>query len=139
MRELDRAFTELRRRWDRAMRSPSATESEEESGYGEYPVDISEEDDHITVEAELPGFRRDQIDVSVRNGILVIDAERKEEKKKSGATRHLGERRFTRVHRALPLPAVVDESKAEGRVEDGVLTLRLPKTERSKSRRIEIR
>jgi HSP20 family protein len=102
-----------------------------------YPVDIHEDDDNVYVEAEMPGFSRDDIDARVEGDMLQIDAERKEEQRETKEVHR--ERRYARVARRLPLPSAVDESKVEAKYEDGVLRLTLPKTEGSRSRRIEVK
>jgi HSP20 family protein len=113
-----------------------------EAGLGNYPVDVEEDDDQILIEAEMPGFTRDEIDVSVENGVLTIKAERKskadEGDGKKSRKHHLSERRYTRVRRSFTLPRSVDGSEIDASLDDGVLTLALKKTEQSKPRRIEI-
>lgn len=109
-----------------------------DAGLGSYPVDVDEDDDKITIEAEMPGFQRDEIDVNVENGVLTIKAERSAKNENDGKKRHLSERRFTRVRRAFTLPRTVDGSDVDARLNDGILTLTLKKTEESKPRKIEI-
>jgi HSP20 family protein len=101
-----------------------------------YPVDMFEEDSKIVVNAELPGFKKDEIDISVENGMLRISAERKEEKPKGRKRVH--ERRYERVERMLSLPTGVAQEKAVAKLDDGVLRLELPKSEASESHRIQV-
>lgn len=113
-----------------------------ESGVGNYPVDVDEDDEQITIEAEMPGFKRDEIEISVENGVLSIQAERgtkPEDQSGKSKKKHLSERRYTRVKRSFTLPRSVDGSDVDASLDDGVLTLTLKKTEESKPRRIEIR
>ena len=110
-----------------------------DSGLGNYPVDVDEDDEKITIEAEMPGFKRDEIDVNVENGVLTIKAERSSKDASDGKKRHMAERRFTRVQRAFTLPRTVDGSEVDAGLKDGVLTLTLKKSEESKPRKIEIR
>ena len=115
---------------------------------GVYPVDIREDDDNFTVEAEMPGFTKDQISVSIEKGVLSISAERntvpdataKAAGEPSGdkSTSHLTERRYNRVHRSFTLPTSVDESKSQARLDQGVLHLTLPKIAEVKPRKITI-
>ncbi len=112
-------------------------ESAAEEMTGIYPVDIREEDGNLIVDAEMPGFKRDEIDVSTDNGVLRITAERKPEEQKG--TRHLSERRYTRVERAFSLPTAVDESNVDAKLEEGVLHLKMPQAEESKRKRIEVK
>lgn len=102
-----------------------------------YPVDIREEDGKVVVDAEMPGFNRDEIDVSIENDVLRIRAERKPEEPKG--TSHLRERRYTRVERAFTLPTSVDETTVDAKLEGGVLHLELPESEESKPKRIEVK
>ena len=114
---------------DIARRQPSAG--------GQDPVDVREEEGTLIVDAEVPGFKRDEIEVSIENGMLHIVAERKPEEHKG--TRHLTERRYTRVERAFTLPAEVDESKVQAKLDNGVLHLEMPEVEEKKARRIEVK
>ncbi len=103
---------------------------------GAYPVDIREGDDAVLVDAELPGFKAEEINVSMEQGILSISAERRQEESKEKP--HLSERRFTRVERSFALPTAVDEEQIEAKLTEGVLRLRLPKRPGSSPRRIEV-
>ena len=128
----------VRREFDRLFRSPwwgPAVGTEAETT-GAYPVDVREEDNAVVVEAEMPGFTKDDIDVTLDGDVLRITAEREPEE--AQGTRLLSERRYTRVERAFTLPAPVDDSSVEAKLKDGVLHLRLPKTSESTSKRIEI-
>lgn len=103
---------------------------------GAYPVDIREEEGELIVDAEMPGFKRDEIDVSIDHGVLTITADRTPAETKG--TKHLTERSCTHVERSFSLPAAVDESKVQAKLDDGVLHLELPQTEESKPTRIEV-
>ncbi len=110
----------------------------EEAPTASYPVNIQEDENHIYVEAELPGFKRDEVNVTLENGVLSIIAERKAEPVQ-GKQQHLNERRYTRVARSFTLPNIVDESDVDAKLEEGVLTLALNKREEVKPRRIEVK
>jgi len=103
---------------------------------GAYPVDIREEDGTLYVDAEMPGFSKDEIDVSLENGILSLTAERKEEEKKG--KKHLHERRYQRVERRFNLPVDVDESNVKANFKDGVLHLEMPKSKEAQPKRITV-
>jgi HSP20 family protein len=103
---------------------------------GSFAVDVSENNDTLTVEAELPGFSKDQISVSVEQGVLTIEAKR-EEKADEGQP-HLRERTY-HVSRRFSLPTAYDTSSVDAKLENGVLTLTLPKREEVKPRRIEVK
>jgi len=101
-----------------------------------YPVDIHEEDGIIHVEAEMPGFNKDDIEIEIDDGMLRIVAERKPPEDR-GIT-YLDERRYTRIERSLSLPRGFDESKAKARLADGVLHVESPRLESTRGRRIEV-
>jgi HSP20 family protein len=103
---------------------------------GWYPVDITEDDDLLVIEAELPGFTRDEVEVSLDEGTLTLLAERRPSE--STGTRKLSERRFTRVERTFTLPVNVDEGRAEAELRDGILYIRLPKLEGPRRGRIKV-
>jgi HSP20 family protein len=102
-----------------------------------YGVDVREDADHIYVEAELPGFRKDDVDITLENQTLTITAERKEETQKKGDLL-LNERRYSRFLRSFTLPPTVDEQTVNAKLQDGVLTITLNKREESKPRKISV-
>jgi HSP20 family protein len=110
-----------------------------EANIGNYPVDVDEDEESITIEAEMPGFKRDEVEVSVENGVLTIKGEREGKEGDGKRKRHMSERRYTRVQRSFSLPRSVDGSDVNATMSDGILTIRLNKTEASKPRKIEIR
>lgn len=128
--------SEIERLFDRF---PTATGGAGAS-FASAPVDLWEDDEHVHVEADLPGFRKNDIHVSIQEGVLTIEAERKEEKKEreKKGTPHLTERRSVRVQRRLLLPSTVDEEQVEARYVDGVLKLKMNKSPEPTRRRIEI-
>lgn len=103
-----------------------------------YPVDIHEDADGLTVAAELPGFTKEQVDISIDHGLLTLSAQRDSQTPEEGTT-HLKERRFTRVRRQFTLPTSVDPTNVDAKLADGVLTLRLLKKEEVKPRKIEVK
>ncbi len=101
-----------------------------------YPVDIHETDDALIVDAELPGFKKDEVHVTLEQGVLSISAERQAEE--SEGESHLSERCYKRVARSFKLPIEVDEAKVQAALTDGVLTLTLAKREEVKPRKIQV-
>ncbi|MCX5658969.1 MAG: Hsp20/alpha crystallin family protein [Planctomycetota bacterium] len=124
-------------------------ETPEQTLTGVYPVDVREDANHILVDAELPGFKPAEVQVTIEDGVLSIVAERKSQEPaaptgpegqgRPAPVSHLRERRFTRVARTFKLPNLVDDSKVEAKLEDGVLRLKLQKREEVKPRRIEVK
>src|SRR5215212_6125451 len=102
-----------------------------------YGVDVREDADHIYVEAELPGFKKDDVDITLENQTLTISAERKETQEKKGDYL-LNERRYQRFLRSFTLPPTVDEKKVDAKLIDGVLNITLNKREETKPRKIQV-
>ena len=104
-----------------------------------YGVDIREDGDHFYVEAELPGFKKEEIDITLENQTLTIAAERKQEmqEEKKGEWL-LNERRYARFLRSFTLPPTVDEARVDAKLTDGVLHLVLNKREETKPRKITV-
>lgn len=90
------------------------------------------------VEAELPGFKKDQIEVTVEQGVLTIEARREQAKEEENGKSYLKEREYAQVRRSFRLPKAVDEQKVEAHLEDGLRRLRLTKREEARSKRIEV-
>ena len=106
-----------------------------------YGVDIREDNDHFYVEAELPGYKKEEIDITLENQTLTIAAERKFENKQGDDKKGellLHERRYSRFLRAFTLPPTVDEASVNARLQDGVLTLTINKREETKPRKIKV-
>ncbi len=104
-----------------------------------YPCDIREENGQIHVDAELPGFKKEEVKVTLEHGVLSINAEHEEEQdKQEDGESYLQERRYRRIQRTFTLPKPVDESKVKANLKDGVLHLTLNKTEASKAREITV-
>jgi HSP20 family protein len=105
-----------------------------------YGVDVREDADHIYVEAELPGFRKDDVDITLENSTLTIAAERKDEneQKDDNGDWLLRERRYNRFLRSFTLPPTVDEKSVDAKLSDGVLKITLTKREETKPRKISV-
>jgi HSP20 family protein len=102
-------------------------------------LNLRETDDAYIVEAVLPGLRPDEIDVAIRDNVLVINAEsRQENTDTQQGTVHRIERRYGRFSRALTLPSQVDPARVQATLENGILRLQIPKAEQAKPRRIAI-
>jgi HSP20 family protein len=115
-----------------------------------YAVDVHEDADHFFVEAELPGFGANDVDITLEDGVLTIRGERKSETRGEGSQNggkqapqngktplHL-ERRWTRFERSFTLPTAVNENSVRAALHDGVLTITLDKREEVKPRKIQI-
>jgi HSP20 family protein len=100
-------------------------------------LDLYQNNDNIVAVVELPGMRKEDIEISLQDGTLTISGERKEETgPENGATRT---ERFTgKFRRSVTLPTRVDASKVSANYKDGVLTVTLPKAEEAKPKQIQI-
>ena len=151
---LDYPFESLRD-LDTLMRGIFQREGGPGTNLAPYGVDIREDADHIYVEAELPGFKKDEIDITLENATLTIAAERRAEQQRGerGANRGgehngggagdggqwlLNERRYTRFLRSFTLPPTVDEGSVQAKLNDGVLTVTINKREETKPRKVKV-
>jgi HSP20 family protein len=100
-------------------------------------ADVEETNDAYVVEIELPGVKRDDVNIEVAGRRVTVHGERKE-KERVGILRKR-ERTVGRFHYEVTLPGEVDEDGVEAHLDEGVLTVRLPKPESERPRRIEIR
>jgi HSP20 family protein len=101
-------------------------------------LDVYEDKDNLYVKAELPGMKREQIDVSLHDGTLSISGERKSEEKHQDAEVYRAERFVGKFQRSVSLPTPVAPDKVKAQYRDGVLTITLPKTEEAKPKQIDV-
>ena len=102
-------------------------------------LDVHENDGSYTIKAEMPGVGKDDIDVRIDGNLVTISAEVKKDKEESKAGRLLrSERQYGYASRSFTLSCAVDESKADAKMQDGVLKLTLPKKTTTSSRRLPI-
>lgn len=102
-------------------------------------VDLYEDHDQFVVKVELPGMKKEDIEISLHQGNLVISGERKHETNGEGADMSRAERYFGRFQRALALPKPVNAGNVTATYKDGILTVLLPKTEESKPKQIRVK
>ena len=100
-------------------------------------VDISETDDQFKIDVEIPAIARDDINVSVKDGLLTVTGERKVEKETDGKM-HRVERRYGRFSRSFRLPENVDEESIAAASKDGVLSLVVAKKDNESPRNIVV-
>jgi HSP20 family protein len=101
-------------------------------------VDLYEDKDNVIVKAELPGMKKEEIEVSLHDGVLTLSGERKSEEKFENAETYRAERYVGRFQRSLTLPSPVSADKVKAQYKDGILTVTLPKTEEAKPKQIEV-
>lgn len=102
-------------------------------------VDVHEDRDNIYVKAELPGMKREEIDLQLHDHTLTISGERRAEYKEEEAEVYRAERYVGRFQRSLQLPRPVDAGKVKAQYRDGILTVTLPKAEEAKPKQIDVK
>ena len=102
-------------------------------------TDVVETEREIRVQVEMPGLKRENIEVDVENNVLTIRGEKREERTEGQEGRyHLAERRWGTFARSFVLPRDVDADNIQASFEDGVLTVRIPKSEKARRRKIDV-
>jgi len=102
-------------------------------------VDMFEDKDNLVVKAELPGMKKEEIEISLHEGVLTFSGERKLEDKHKEAELYRSERFIGRFQRSVTLPSPVLMDKVSASYKDGILTVTLPKTEEAKPKQIEVK
>jgi HSP20 family protein len=114
----------------------------EEAGWGVRtwapPVDIYETDDALILKAELPGVSKDDVSIEIHQNTLILRGQRKHEAEVKEEHYHRVERAYGTFQRSFTLPTLVDQEHVQATYKDGVLELRLPKSEAAKPKRIAI-
>jgi len=101
-------------------------------------ADITEDDKEYLIKAELPDLKKEDVKVTVENGVLTISGERKFEKEQKEKKYHRIERAYGRFVRSFALPDDADPGGVKADFKDGVLTVHLPKSERARPTQIEV-
>lgn len=101
-------------------------------------VDITETENEITLKAECPGMKQEDLDIAVKGNILTIKGEKKTEKEDKNSNFHLVERQFGTFTRSFTLPNSVDADSITGDYSDGILQLVMTKKEGEKERKINL-
>ena len=102
-------------------------------------VDVRESGDALTLTVELPGLRKEDVQITLENNILSLSGERKFEKETEEENYHRIERAYGSFSRSFTLPANVKADQVAATFQDGLLTISLPKVEEAKPRKVDIR
>jgi len=102
-------------------------------------VDITEDDKEYLIKAELPEVKKEEVKVTVENGLLTISGERKIEKEEKGKRYHRVERAYGCFLRSFSLPDDADGTKVNADFKDGLLRVHLAKSENAKPKQIEVK
>lgn len=102
------------------------------------PMDLAETDDELVLTADLPGMSEDDIAIEVRDNVLAITGERKDERREQGRGFHRAERTFGSFARTLTLPRGVEADRVSAQFDQGVLEVHIPKPAERKPHRVQI-
>ena len=137
MNDLQREVNDLFEQFFPTRRSEGDEESYESALWAPR-VDISETDDSHLIQMDLPGVSKDDVEVTVEDGVLKIAGERKRSREETQGDYSRVERSYGRFYRSFRLGQQVDPSNIEATHENGVLTISLPKAEESRPHKIDI-
>jgi HSP20 family protein len=132
-----REFEQLQEQMDRLMQSVLTPTGSGNGGTWIPQADIEETEDAWIIEAEVPGVDRKDVNVELRDSELIISGEIKEKERKGILRRQT--RRTGQFEYHVTLPGQSDQEHIEANMHDGVLTVRVPKSETAKPRRIEVK
>ncbi len=139
-RELEEMSDRLNRVFNRPALSRTGNGKETMTAADWSPVvDVLETDKEYVIKAELPEVKKDDVKITVQDGVLTIQGERKHEIEEKGKRFHRIERSYGSFVRSFSVPDFVDEEKVGAEFKDGVLSLHLPKTEKARPRAIEVK
>ncbi|MBN2645281.1 MAG: Hsp20/alpha crystallin family protein [Desulfuromonadaceae bacterium] len=135
-----REMEELVERYNRELGAGKEESSQDVMRKGDWSprVDIAETDDQFIIKAEIPEVKKEDVKVTVENGVLLLHGERKQEKEEKGKTYHRIERHYGVFNRSFTLPETVSQKGIEASFKDGVLTITLKKQEKAKPKTIEV-
>jgi HSP20 family protein len=138
--ELGIPFSNLRDHVNRFFDQSFPTRASAES-FGDWvpALDAFEDKDKYVVSLEIPGMKKEDINVTVQDGVLTVSGERKVEKSSNEGAVHRSERFYGKFSRSVSLPAAVSADKVGAAYRDGVLTVEIPKAEEAKPRQVEIK
>ncbi|GJQ48536.1 small heat shock protein C2 [Candidatus Kuenenia stuttgartiensis] len=137
-REVDRLFDDFFRGFDRF---PSLPLKEERFAEFSPKIDVSENDKEIEIIAEVPGMDQNDVEITLRDDVLTIKGEKKQEKEEKDKEYYHVERSYGSFYRSLQLPCEVDQEKVKASFKKGVLKINLPKSGKAQEnvRKIEIK
>ena len=102
-------------------------------------VDISETEGEYQIKAEIPDVKKEDVKITLEDGVLTIQGQRKQEKEDKGTRYHRIERSYGSFVRTFSLPDVIEVERVKAEFKDGVLNLHLPKSEKAKPKAIEVK
>ena len=136
---LDRIFN-LREDFDDIVKDFFAGFSNISASRGVYPLlDIKEDEEKYTIDAEIPGIEKGDLKISVKKDNLIIQGEKKEEKKKAEESYLRVERSYGNFMRSVKLPTEINQAQITAKYNDGVVKIILPKTKTDKAKEVQVK
>ena len=102
-------------------------------------IDFREDDNQYTIVADVPGLKKDDIEITIEDGVLTLRGEKKVESETDDANYHVHERRYGSFSRSFRLPTAVKDESIQANLADGVLTITIAKADEVKARRIDVK
>ena len=102
-------------------------------------VDVFQDKENVYIKVEVPGMKKEDIDISFQDGMLTICGERKQESEVREGESFRSERFFGKFHRTITMPTKVDPEKIKATYKDGILTVELPKAAEARAKQIEVK
>ena len=136
-----RDITTLRARMNRIFEDsmPRATETESHAGSWWPPVDIFEKEDSLVLEAELPGLKKEDLDIQIENNNRTLRGERKHQMETKEQDYYRIERSYGTFVRSFSLPTTIQRDRITAAMKDGVLQIVLPKAEEAKPKKVDVK
>ncbi len=140
MRDFMTVQDEMNRMFDRFLSREGWEDDESLSKANWYPsVDVSENKDEFVITAELPGMKKDDVQITFANNVLKIEGERNKEEEKQDTNYHRVERSYGKFVRSFQVPSQIQGDKIGADFKNGILTIHLPKAEAAKPKEVEIK
>ncbi len=133
-------LTDLRDEIDRLFETPLMALSRSNQWFSGWnpALDLHEDKDNLYVRVELPGMKKESINLSLHDNTLSISGERLHEKKHEESEIYRSERYYGRFQRTVGLPVMVEPDKVKAQYRDGILSITLPKSEEAKPKHIDV-
>ena len=135
-REMERMFGDFFSRPWFGLKLP---ERLREIGFREPAIEVYEEKDDVVVKAEIPGIKKEELEVNITDDLLTIKGQKKKEEEVKEKGYYYSERSFGSFERSIEIPRPVHSDKARASFKDGVLEVRIPKTEEAKRKEVKLR
>lgn len=136
---------EMDRMFERFWTNPLGTMELPERWFGDFSapgfqpkLDVTDDKNFVRIACEVPGVDAKDLEVEVQDGVLIVGGEKRREETTESEGCYHTERSYGAFRRSIPVPSEVDTSKAEAKFDKGVLTIRLPKTERAKQQSVKV-